>query len=36
MLLYRCGGGLEGLKKQGHANAAFSKMIQNYQTVFEV
>ena len=36
MIICRCGGGLGGLKKQGNANAAFSKMIQNYSTVFEV
>ena len=34
--LYRCGSGMEGLNKQGNANAVFSQMIQNYSFIFEV
>ena len=36
MFVSRCGSGLEGLRQQGYTNPVVFRMVQHYDTLFEV
>ena len=36
LFVSRCGSGLEGLRQQGYTNPVVFRMVQHYETLFEV